>query len=365
MQPLARRPSRLEHNSCIRVWCREAGRPGRWSQRLSDAKPVQTVESTNVTLAGTMEGAPPIVLVANDQEWSARSLESVLGPHGFATVRAFTGRQALELSRQTQPDVIIVDAGMPDMSGMDLCRELREELEFPSCTPVIMTTAGAASRVDRLEAYRAGAWEFLSLPVDADALILKLRIFVRAKREIERSREESLLDPVTRLYNVRGLTRRAREMGAEASRRHSPLACVAWSATPVNEMELSTSDALDSRVAEQIGDLCRRVARSSDAIGRVGQSEFAVLAPATAPAGAIRLAERLRAIVESTEFTVGSAKRRYRVRAGYSAVDDFSQASIDAVEVVLRAATALRHVRTTPASSPIAGYDDIPGRLVR
>ena len=50
-----------------------------------------------MTSAGPMEGAPPIVLVANDQEWSARSLESVLGPHGFATVRAFTGRQALEL----------------------------------------------------------------------------------------------------------------------------------------------------------------------------------------------------------------------------------------------------------------------------
>ena len=83
------------------------------------------------------------------------------------------------------------------------------------------------------------------------------------------------------------------------------------------------------------------------------------------PAGAVRLAERLREIVESTEFTVGPTTRRYRVRAGYSAVPDFSQASIDAVEVVLRAATALRHLRTTPASSAIADYDAVPGRLVR
>lgn len=322
------------------------------------------MESKTATSERVSDGSPPIVLVANDQEWSARSLESVLGPHGFATVRAFTGRQALELSRTTQPDVVIVDAGMPDMSGIDLCRRLREDLDFPASTPVIVTTAGAAPRAERLEAYRAGAWEFLSLPVDADALILKLGVYVRAKREIDRAREESLLDPVTRLYNVRGLTRRAREMGAEALRRHSALACVALSATPANETELSTNDALDSRIAEQIGDLCRRSARTSDAVGRMGQSEFAILAPATDPAGAMRLAERLRDAVEAAEFSAGGTGRRYRVRAGYSAVLDFSQSSVDAVEVMLRAATALRHVRTAPTPIGISGFEDLPGRLV-
>ena len=53
-----------------------------------------------------VQSAPPLVLLANDQEWSSRSLESVLGPRGFATVRAFTGRQALELVRTTLHQVI-------------------------------------------------------------------------------------------------------------------------------------------------------------------------------------------------------------------------------------------------------------------
>jgi PleD family two-component response regulator len=310
------------------------------------------------------DGSPPIVLLANDQEWSARSLESILGPHGFASVRAFTGRQALELSRRMQPDVIIIDAGMPDMSGIDLCRQLRTDLELPSSTPIIMTTAGAAPRTERLEAYQAGAWEFLSLPVDADALILKLRVFVRAKREIDRSREESLLDSATGLYNVRGLTRRAREIGSEATRRRAPLACVAFAATPANEIELSNTDVLEPWAAEQLGDICRRSARSSDAIGRLGQSEFAVIAPATDTAGAIRLAKRLRETIEASDLTIGDTTRRYRVRAGYYAVADFSQSSIDAVEVMLRAAAALRHVRTTPTTLGISAFEDVPGRLV-
>jgi diguanylate cyclase (GGDEF)-like protein len=311
------------------------------------------------------DGSPPIVLLANDQEWSARSLESILGPYGFASVRAYTGRQAIDLARRMQPDVVIIDAGMPDMTGNELAQRIREDLEFPASTPIVITTAGAASRADRLEAYRAGAWEFLSLPVDADALILKLSVFVKARRELDRSREESLLDSATGLYNVRGLTRRAREIGAEATRRHAPLACVAIAATPTNELELSNSDDLDPRVAEQLGEICRKTARTSDAIGRLGRSEFAIIAPATDGDGAISLAERLRAQVEGSSFSFGDTTRRYKVRAGYCAVPDFAKSSVDAVEVLLRAATALRHVRTSSTPREISAYEDVPGRFVQ
>jgi len=303
------------------------------------------------------EASPPLALLASDQEWSTRSLESVLGPHGFASVRAYTGRQALELIRRTQPDVVIIDSGMPDISGIDLCQKLRNDPEFPSSTPVVMTTAGPASRSQRLDAYRAGVWEYLSLPVDAEALILKLSAFVRAKREIDRSREESLLDDSTGLYNVRGLARRAREMGAEASRRHSALACVAVTASGAGE-----NDELDPRVAEELGDLCRRTSRASDAVGRLGRSDFAILAPSTDDAGAIRLAERLR--LAAMAMFGNNSSVTYELRAGYCAYEDFSRSPVDAVELLLRAATALRHVRSQDGTA-ISAYQDVPAHSVQ
>lgn len=305
------------------------------------------------------ELSPPLVLLASDQEWSTRSLESVLGPHGFASVRAYTGRQALDLARRTHPDVVIVDAGMPDIPGIELCQRLRDDPELPPSTPIVMTTAGPASRTQRLDAYRAGVWEFLSQPVDAEALLLKLDAFVRAKREIDRSREESLLDDSTGLYNVRGLARRAREMGAEASRRRAPLACVAVTvAAPEEERE-----ELDARVAEALAELCRRTARSSDAVGRLARSEFAIIAPATDAAGAIRLAERLREGASRTPFADHRIGGRYEVQAGYCAYSDFAQAPVDAVELMLRAASALRHVRSS-GGAPIGAWDDVPQRAV-
>ena len=292
--------------------------------------------------------APPLVLLANDQEWSARSLESVLGPQGFASVRAYTGRQAIELARRVHPDVIIVDAGMPDMSGMEVCLKLREDLEFPRSTPIIMTTAGPASRAQRIEALRAGAWEFLSQPIDAETLLLKMSLFVQARREIDRSREESLLDNATGLYNVRGLARRAREIGNDATRRRTPLACVAIS--PVADADTGfMGEDLDSRIADHLSEICRRTARSSDAVGRLGRAEFAIIAPSTDHDGAMRLVERLREQVESLPVTLDGVPRAFKVRAGYCAVSNFAQSSVDAVELLLRAASALRQARGSEA----------------
>ena len=124
--------------------------------------------------------APPLVLIANDQEWAARSLESILGPNGYSVIRAHTGRQALERARQAEPDLVILDAQMPDMHGIDICRALRDDPRFGATTPIIITTAGPSGRAQRLEAYRAGAWEFLGQPLDGEARLLKLRTYAQA-----------------------------------------------------------------------------------------------------------------------------------------------------------------------------------------
>src|ERR1043165_8135692 len=106
------------------------------------------------------KGSPArLVLIANDQEWSARSIESILGPNGYSVVRAYTGQQALERARTSQPDIIILDAQMPDTPGFEVCRALRTDPRFSVTTPIVITTSGPSGRSQRLEAYRCGAWE--------------------------------------------------------------------------------------------------------------------------------------------------------------------------------------------------------------
>lgn len=297
----------------------------------------------------------PLVLIANDQEWSARSLESILGPSGYSVVRAYTGQQALERVRTAQPDLIILDAQMPDVHGFEVCRQLRSDPRFSATTPIIITTSGPSGRTQRLEAYRAGAWEFLGQPVDGEALLLKLATFLQCKREVDSLRDESLLDPSTGLYNMRGLARRAHEIGADAFRRRDPLACVVFA--PEAEGAGESPDEEVQRIAEQVGLLLKRVGRSSDAIGRLGQSEFAVIAPATNTDGALRLVRRLGGSIESSPVPVRGGERSLKVQAGYCAVPDFAESTVDAVELLLRATTALRDLKRDGESVQVRGFD--------
>lgn len=310
---------------------------------------------------------PPLVLIANDQEWSARSLESIMGPLGYAVLRAYNGRQALDLARSILPDVIILDAHMPDINGVDICAELRDDPRVGGATPIIITTSGPDRREERLAAFAAGAWEVCSQPLDGEVLLLKLSTWTRAKREVDRVRNESLLDEHTGLYNMRGLARRAREIGAEAYRQQHSLACVAFSPEPdvADEFGAAVIERIADRVVEHLAEVCRRTGRVSDAIGRLGPSEFAIIAPATEAKGAVRLVERLQESLRSSPVSLESGEERtLRIRAGYYAVPDYAHSSVDAVEMLLRAAATLRHLRTGGDSALVRAFDDVSVRFV-
>ena len=276
-------------------------------------------------------------------------------------VRAYTGQQALERARTSQPDIIILDAQMPDMHGFEVCRALRSDPRFSATTPIVITTSGPSGRTQRLEAYRCGAWEFLGQPLDGEALLLKLDTFLQSKRQVDILREENLLDSGTGLYNMRGLARRAREIGSDAIRRREALACVVFS--PETE-EAADDETPEDGGAPDVGSggqpSSARSGRVSDAIGRLGPTEFAVIAPATGAEGAVRLVNRLGGAVEATQIPVRGGERSVRVRAGYCAVPDFAESTVDAVELLLRATTALRDLKAGGDGERIRAFEQVP-----
>jgi len=290
-------------------------------------------------------GRPPLVLIANDQEWSARSLESILAPNGYAVLRAYTGNQALERAREGHPDLIILDAQLPDIHGFEVCHQLRQDPDFNPATPIIITTAGPSGRAQRLDAYRAGAWEFLGQPLDGEGLLLKLETYLAAKRMADRGEQEPLVDPDSGLYSSRGLSRRAREIGSEVSRRREPMACIVFT------VERPGDGAPPDEAVARIADVLRRQGRASDAIGRLGDAEFAIVAPATQAEGVRRLLDRLeQAIVPVPESPV------IRLRAGCYAVSNMAAAKVAPLEMLLRATAALRDLTASGGGDRIRDW---------
>lgn len=160
----------------------------------------------------------PIVMIVSEQEWTSRSLDSILAPQGYAVMRAYNGRQAQERARGSNPDAVFVDTHLPDMDGLELCRQLLAAKDLSPASPIVLYRSGPISRDERLRALEAGAWDLITLPFDAQELLLRMDRYMVAKREMDLMRESDLMDPGTGLYSWQGIVRRVREMGAAATR---------------------------------------------------------------------------------------------------------------------------------------------------
>jgi PleD family two-component response regulator len=279
---------------------------------------------------------PPLVLIVNDQEWSTRSLESILAPSGYAVLRAYTGSKGLERALAARPDVILVGAALPDMDGLELCRAMRDDPRITPSTPIIVTTTGRPGRNERLGALRAGAWDYLGQPLDAEELLLRFEGFVRAKQDADRAREEGMIDALTGLYSVSGLSRRARELGSQAYRQRGPFACVVFRA------EGPEHEATVEQTVRGFADRLRSLGRSSDAIGRIGEAEFALFAPGADADGAKAIIDRL------TESDAD-----HLLSAGFYAVPDYRNANLQPQDMLTRAAESIRSGGLIRRPSPV------------
>jgi len=266
--------------------------------------------------------------------------------------KAYTRGQTLTHIRRDPPDAIVIDEQLPDGDGHTLCRDLYEQDLISPSTPVFLALSRSPTRRDRLAALRAGAWACLGDPLDAEELVAALGVYVPAKLDADHARTTGLVDEMTGVYNVRGLTRRAQELGADAARRRTGLACILLAPdTESGEPPL----ALVRRIAATL----RSATRHSDAIGRLEPAAFAVVALDTDAGQVRRLAERLAtAILSKPDGRSDAQPPAFRLRAGFHGVANFRTASIDAAELMLRATAALQRARSDLPDAWLQGYDD-------
>ena len=108
----------------------------------------------------------PTLLVIDDESNILFTLQETLGSNQLNVVTASTGRQGIVVFQEAQPDVVLVDVRLPDMTGLDVFRKLHE---LDARVPIVIMTA--YSRTDNaIEAMRSGAFEYLLKPLDLNRL---------------------------------------------------------------------------------------------------------------------------------------------------------------------------------------------------
>jgi two-component system phosphate regulon response regulator PhoB len=117
------------------------------------------------------------VLIVEDDADLSTVVEFNLRREGFTTAVADTGSRALRLARQMRPDLIILDLMLPDLQGVDVCREVRQDAAISSTPIIIVTARGQES--DRLMGLEAGADDYLVKPFVVRELVLRARAVLR------------------------------------------------------------------------------------------------------------------------------------------------------------------------------------------
>ncbi len=115
------------------------------------------------------------ILVVEDESSVARGLEYGLKAEGFSVHVAPTGKKALELARGSKPHLILLDIRLPDMSGFDVCRTLREE---GMALPILMVTA-RDEEVDKVLGLELGADDYIVKPFSFRELLSRVRAALR------------------------------------------------------------------------------------------------------------------------------------------------------------------------------------------
>src|SRR6478672_5890149 len=303
---------------------------------------------------------PPLVLIACGDDWMSRALESVFQQHGYVAAHTRSGIQTLELARLSNHDLLVVDESLTDLTAVDVCRRIRDGSQFDHSIPIVVTSPTPVNANARLAAFGAGAWEYCSHPVDLEPVFIKLETFLRARGELALARTQDFVDPSTGLYTSFGLRQLAGKLGARALRKHEPFACVAF-APQVHDREIGSSMLWKETPTgfADVAHVFREQSRQSDVVGLVGESRLAILAPDTDAAGARLLVARLQRELDraTKNRTIGG---EVRLRAGYSAVADLSEAQVNVADLVQRAESALDHAPIQGDGDAIVSFEDLP-----
>ena len=126
----------------------------------------------------------PLILVVDDEDDLRMLLDFNLRAQGYRTALAASGLEALRRAETLGPDLVLLDIGLPDVSGLDVCRRLRAT---PTARhiPVLMLTA-RVTESDRIAGLEAGAEDYVSKPFTLRELLLRIATVLRRHDAVER-----------------------------------------------------------------------------------------------------------------------------------------------------------------------------------
>lgn len=237
----------------------------------------------------------PKLLIVDDQPLNIRLLHELFR-NDCDVYMATSGEQALAMSRDLLPDLILLDVIMADMDGHEVCRRLKAAAET-SQIPVIFVT-GKDHEDDETIGFELGAVDYIRKPFHSVVVRARVMNHLKLKLQSDLLREMAMLDGLTGIPNRRSFDERFESIRAHALRAQRPLSLLMIDVDYFKKYnDLYGHMRGDQYLRDVAQALNGNLRRPHDLVGRFGGEEFAVLLPDTDEAGALTVAEQLHSAI--------------------------------------------------------------------
>ena len=292
------------------------------------------------------------ILLVEDDRSMQLLYKRLLEKSGHEVTTASNGRAALEIVKINPPQLIITDWMMPEMDGLEFCKQVRKNEEWNQIYIVIVTSKEGTDKL--VEAFEAGVDDYISKPINPKVLGARLRA---AQRIIQmqlahehdrlqlrqfadelafsnrRLQELAMTDSLTGLPNRRYGIDRLEQEWANATRSGHPVCCLMVDIDRFKLINDTYGHHLGDEALKLVATSLRLAARKEDVVCRLGGEEFLVICSNTSEESGFQYAERLRLQVASNPLQVQGQTLHITVSIGLS-----SNSKLDNVESMMHIA---------------------------
>ncbi len=232
------------------------------------------------------------VLIVDDSPDAIRLASARLSKENVEVISSNGGPEALKAVRAHEPDLVLLDVDMPEVSGFEVCRRLKEDPELLHIPVIFLTAVDAPA--EKVRGLDLGAVDYVTKPFDAFELRARVRAALRTKHYQDLLTERAHIDPLTGLPNRGALDDRLEQAWARAMRRGGDLSVLMMDVDHFKKVNDDHGHAVGDEVLQQIAHTLRAQCRTNDLPARYGGEEFAVIVPEEHASAARKLAERVR-----------------------------------------------------------------------
>jgi len=248
--------------------------------------------------SSSVDEAPARVLIADDDAATRDLIATTLRSSGYEVETAADGQEAIARFAKGGLDVVLLDAVMPRVTGVDACRTIKS-LRGSDLVPVALMFAKTDPR-SRVEALKIGADAYVCKPFEQTELLACVSSALRVKRAHDRMRAANqrldrlrTFDELTGAHSFLYLHERLTAEFERAEKHAEPLACCILDVDRLKVHNERGGRSLGDTVLRGVAEVIKKAVRDTDVVARYGGDEFFVMLPATHFAGSLVVASRI------------------------------------------------------------------------